>query len=65
MALPLSRATWLRLNSLDRIMGVYDRSAPYSWTVCRKASYGRASVDSGVVRPSLSARPGLGKVLNE
>ena len=28
--LPLSRAIWFRLNSLARIMGVHDRSTPYS-----------------------------------
>lgn len=36
---PLCRAKLLRLNSLARIMGDQQRSTPYLWTVCRKASY--------------------------
>ena len=36
---PLFRAIWLLLNSLARIMGVQQRSTPYSYTVWRKASW--------------------------
>ena len=41
--IPLSRAIWLRLNSFDMIMGVHERSTPYSCTVCRNASWATPS----------------------
>ena len=46
---PLSRPMLERLNSRLSIMGVQQMSVPYSWTVCRKASWGVIDVSASLI----------------